>query len=131
MKSSTLVLTQEQSQSQETGTSIPWVLILEMFLGLFCFIAIMIPFGYLVMYCWAKYQRGTDYNYNIFDDPELNSKSKAKLKKMKFKIPAEYEDRVKYVKSSDQFKGKEIQFNQQNGEFIGKCILFMPIQLFN
>lgn len=104
---------------------LPWMIIFQIMGLAIVTLVIVIPLGYLAMYIWVKQRQRTDYDYNIFDDPEIGTASRIVFSRMKFVIPAEYRDRVLSVKASDQHKGEQIQFNQLEGELICKLIFFM------
>ena len=99
--------------------------VLEIF-GIGLILAIIITgLGYLIMRLWIKHRQGTNYDYNIFDDPELSTAASLSMRNMHFKIPSSYKGRVKSTKGFSQFKGEQLMFEQEKGEFIGKIKLFI------
>lgn len=86
--------------------------------------------GYLIMRVWLKYRQGTNYDFNIFEDPELSTIDKLSMRSMYFKIPSIYKKKVQSTKGFSHFKGEQLMFEQKKGEFIGKVYdLFLALKL--
>lgn len=85
--------------------------------------------GWIIGYFWLKYKQGTNYDYNIFDDPEHSTASKIAFRRMKFLIPGPLQEKVKSVTVASKGKLERLEFNQPEGELIalvlntkvGKC----------
>mmetsp|Transcript_18005 Transcript_18005/g.15930 ORF Transcript_18005/g.15930 Transcript_18005/m.15930 type:complete len:113 (+) Transcript_18005:392-730(+) len=82
--------------------------------------------GYIVVYFWTKHKMGTNYNYNIFDDPEHSAASKLAFRNTHFVIPSKLKDRVKRDSGYAQSKGDHILFEQNRGDLLA-ILLNTPI----
>ena len=74
------------------------------------------------MRIWIKQRQGTNYNYNIFDDPEHSTVNKLAFRNTHFKIPSSLSDRIRSDKKYAQSKGEHITFEQGKGELLCKFI---------
>ena len=74
----------------------------------------------MVIYIWTKQRAGTNYNYNIFDDPEHSTVDKLAFRNIHFSIPSKLKGMIKTDSGYAQSKGEHILFEQGKGQLLGK-----------
>ncbi|CAI2369678.1 unnamed protein product [Moneuplotes crassus] len=94
---------------------IPWWLVLKITLVLLVVALITIVVGYFVMRIWLKHRQSTNFNYNIFDDPELSAMDKLSLRNLVMEIPSSLNKLISSCKGSAQLNGLQVIFNQAPG----------------
>ncbi|CAI2370106.1 unnamed protein product [Moneuplotes crassus] len=94
---------------------IPWWLVLKITLVLIVIAVITAVVGYFVMRIWLKHRQSTNYDYNIFDDPELSAMDKLSLRNLRIEIPSSLAKLISSSKGSAQHNGQQIIFNQAPG----------------
>lgn len=100
--------------------NLPWKIILEV-LGIITVICIILWLIVQIFLFFLMKWRASNYDYNIFDEPGHSKVKYATFASMYFKIPSQFKNFVRSVKSSKQHKGKKYEFTQPNGQTI--CLI--------
>ena len=98
--------------------SLPWVEIIETIIIVTIVGLIVLLIGYIVVRILVKIRQGSDFDYNIFDEPALTTIDKLNLNSISFRIPSEIKHKVMSVEATSKSNGEWIEFNQGVGEFL-------------
>ena len=74
------------------------------------------------MRIWLKHRQSTNYDFNIFEDPELSAVDKLSLRNCQIEIPSNLSNFIKSKKGSAQHNGEQVVFSQNEGKFLGKVL---------
>lgn len=74
--------------------SLPWLDIIEFIVLMTIVGLIILLFVYIIFRIWLKVRQGSDFDYNIFDDPKLSTVDKLTLKSLDFEVPVELSKKI-------------------------------------
>ena len=96
----------------------PWLEIFEFIVIMTIVGSIILLFVYIAFRIWLKIRQGSDFDYNIFDDPKLTTVDKLTLNSIQFRIPEELKSKVFSYKDSKRKGEVIVEFKQAPQNFI-------------